>query len=51
MSEEKKIPQEAKTEDEKELSLDDCEKVTGGSIHNVVYTETTEISEDTKRKI
>lgn len=51
MLEEKKVPQEPTTEDEKELSLDDCAKVSGGSIHEVVYTPTTEISEDTKGKI
>jgi hypothetical protein len=40
-----------KDEEVVELNLEELDKVTGGSIKNVKYTETTEISDDTKRKI
>lgn len=36
---------------EEELDLENLEQVTGGSIRNVKYTQTTEISDDTKKKI
>lgn len=34
-----------------EIDFDELEKVTGGSIKNVNYTKTTDISQDTKSKI
>ena len=37
--------------EEQEIDLDDLEQVTGGSISNVNYTKTGDISNDTKSKI
>ena len=39
------------TDEAQELELDDLEAVTGGSIEDVIFTETKDISEDTKGKI
>jgi len=50
MLKEKKTPQEP-ADAGKELSLDDCAKVTGGSIRDVVYTPTTEITQEIKDRI
>lgn len=37
--------------EEQELALDELEEVAGGSLKDVVYTPTVDISEDTKSKI
>lgn len=37
--------------DKNEINLEDLEQVTGGSLRNVVYTPTYDISEDTRRNI
>jgi len=50
MPDKKKISDEIKT-GKREISLDDLEKVQGGSISDVNYTDTTDISDDTKKKI
>lgn len=42
---------EAEEKETLELNLEDLEQVTGGSIKNVQYTKTVEISADTKSKI
>lgn len=42
---------EAEEKERQEIDLDDLEQVTGGSIKNVQYTKTVEISQDTKSKI
>ena len=41
----------AKENESKELSEDQLDEVSGGSIRNVRYTKTTTISADTKSKI
>ncbi len=51
MKEEKNTAVNNDENTEQELDLDDLEQVTGGSIRNVQYTKTTEISDDTKSKI
>jgi len=48
MSDEKKNENDQQGE---ELSLEELEAVSGGSIRNVRFTTTRSISEDTKRKI
>ncbi len=53
MAEDKKkvITNEAEETESKEISFENLDEVTGGSIRNVRYTKTTDISEDTKSKI
>ncbi len=51
MLKEKMDPKAVEEADEKELSLDECEQVTGGSIRDVQYTKTVDISEDVKERI
>lgn len=56
MLEKKKNTEEVKPEaaaqtDEKELSLDECAQVTGGSIHHVHYTKTHDIDKDIRDRI
>lgn len=51
MSDKKKLNIEAEEAEVTELNLDDLENVTGGSIKDVNYTETTDISKDTQEKI
>lgn len=50
----KKEKAEVKNEEEivaEELDLEELENVSGGSIRNVNFTKTVDISEDTKAKI
>ena len=49
----KKFSEDQATEETEmqEIDLDDLEQVTGGSLHNVQYTKTVDISEDIKKKI
>ena len=47
---EKKVPEKEKNAPQ-ELKLDDLDAVQGGSLRNVSYTDTTEISADTASKI
>ncbi len=42
---------EANEKENKEISVENLDEVTGGSIRNVRFTKTTDISEDTKNKI
>lgn len=51
MSDEKKTTVNAEEIAEQEINLDELEQVTGGSIKNVQYIKTTDISKDTKSKI
>lgn len=55
MSEDKKktiaVEEAAKENEKKEIPVEKLDEVTGGSIRNVRYTKTTDISEDTKSKI
>ncbi len=54
MSEDRKKVSDNQASEEQEMQeidLDDLEQVTGGSLHNVQYTKTVDISEDTKKKI
>lgn len=51
MADEKKITEKAEETTEQEINLDELEQVTGGSIKNVQYIKTTDISSDTKSKI
>lgn len=37
--------------DKNEINLEDLEQVTGGSLRDVVFTPTYDISEDTRRNI
>ena len=46
---EKKVPETEKKP--QELDLDDLDVVQGGSIANVQYSKTSDISEDTRNKI
>ncbi len=50
MADEKKTNVNNEEAVNKEINLDDLENVSGGSIGNVSYTQTTNISPDTKRK-
>lgn len=43
--------EQSKQPDLENLGLEQLKDVTGGSIHNVVFTKTSDISEDTKKKI
>ncbi|MBS5150506.1 MAG: hypothetical protein Q4A63_02920 [Butyricicoccus pullicaecorum] len=47
----KNLNKEAEEQDVQELDFDELEEVTGGSIKDVVYTPTVDISQDTKLKI
>jgi len=47
---EKKAPQKEQKAPQ-ELNLDDLDVVQGGSLRNVSYTDTVDISEDTENKI
>lgn len=53
MSEKKKTPETEKAGKNapQELNLDDLDVVQGGGLGNVHYTQTTEISQDTRDKI
>ncbi len=52
MCDEKKIPTPETDENEKtEVNLEELENVLGGSLRDVIYTTTTEISEDVIEKI
>lgn len=52
MAEQKKTElTNAQTNQDKELDLDQLKDVAGGSIRNVIFTPTTDISDDTKSKI
>lgn len=51
MSDKKKTPENTQEAMEQEINFDDLEQVTGGSIKDVKYTKTTDISGDTKSKI
>lgn len=50
MSDEKKTTVKNDEITEQEISLDELDNVTGGSIGNVKYTKTVDISGDTKSK-
>lgn len=52
MAEEKKnTVSEEQANNAQEINLDELDKVTGGSIGNVRYTKTSDISSDTRSKI
>lgn len=55
MSEDKKKvitnENEVKENEQKEISLENLDEVTGGSIRNVRYTKTTDITDSIKNKI
>ncbi len=51
MSDEKKKTQGNEKPEQQEINLEELEQVTGGSIKDVNYTSTTEISHDTQSKI
>ncbi|MBS5165050.1 MAG: hypothetical protein ACLUDG_00815 [Butyricicoccus sp.] len=52
MGKEMKNPdKELEEQETQELALDELEEVAGGSLKDVVYTPTVDISEDTKSKI
>lgn len=51
MSDEKKNVKGNEELKDKELNLEDLDKVSGGSLGNVRYTDTVDISDDTKGKI
>ena len=51
MTDEKKKALSNEEAEEQEIDLEDLEQVTGGSISNVNYTKTGDISNDTKSKI
>lgn len=52
MNENKKVEQDlTKEKNSQELSFEELEDVTGGSIKNIIYTPTHDISEDIKRRI
>lgn len=51
MSDEKKKTQGNEKTEQQEINVEDLEQVTGGSIKDVNYTQTTNISSDTQSKI
>lgn len=51
MADEKDRKKQVEADEAQELELDALKAVTGGSIADVIFTETTDISEDTKEKI
>lgn len=51
MADQKKTPDEEKKGTVEELDMEALEGVSGGSIRNVKFTKTVDISEDTRSKI
>ncbi len=47
----KNLNKEAEEQEMQELDIEKLEQVAGGSLKDVVYTPTVDISEDTKSKI